>query len=999
MPTKVEIEGVGIVEVDDNFASLDPASQDRTIKEITASLQPQAPQAPSAPRSPAGTQPPAPPRMPHSTPTANAYAVASSLFPQVRITDWKRDPNSPLGRANPGSWHNDTEGALDVAPLPDMTFEQYVQTYKDAGYPILEARDEVKNPSKHATGKHWHVVLGAKPGDTAPGAPVPGAASDPMADHIGVTDGAGLPPKERVDNGQSAMLGFGDSAAFGFLDEAGAVADMVLGGPEGTETLWNSDKSLADIYRKNRDINRGKLKLAQDEDPLSFGLGGIAGAFVPGARLGKTVAGVNELSRAERFGKAVAEGGIMGGLYGAGSGEGGLDEHLDSIGEYGSYGVAGGAVLDGVVGTALDRIKTQPDRWAKREIERNPFAAYDAEIVADLKGATTNRAVSKGDPEGRATLTAKTINGIEQGYYADFKNGINALDIPEAEKLRLKEALTRKIAMSTEEANALRGTPAGDAVADAIIKTQRLRQLTPELKSKSGLLGKTAAVSDLMPIPGVIGRGLRMAARASGDGEAARVNAAEKLLNREKAYEKLGLQAGPSGQRESQAAFWEAVGQTAQAKEREAATTAAQKAETAFDKKARPIIREKVKGTEAEPVEVTEARKAMMKQAGRTATASERKLDAFDDQLNKPVAPKVDKPLTRKDRDALLRQIEDPALDERDITLPAAPSESQIRSKKATREKALAKLEGGLSDFDAQLDAPAPAKPVKGDAVDRMVERGIPGEFRAIDSLSTSTGLSRDDAMRVLDEIVKDDPTLAREINRLRLGHNTSDKRMGPTMRPLMRAKAQELGIAPKAADSVPVDEAAQARLAQGSDEAPPPGKPTQREMELEARIAELDPVQHTLADGTNTTQSQLGMLDEAAEAEVTGLRAELEQERQLRRVDRPQQWEQGRNRYQAQANDAISAMNADKAISADTVATMGNAPVQLRDNFKTTEEAERYIIDRVLPDLEADGATSSEIAAVRRYLMEIAQAKPYLTQAHFDAGTRQRRPGRQPSE
>lgn len=91
---------------------------------------------------------------------SNGAAAVASVFPNARITDNRRDPNSALGRANPRSWHVRSAGAVDVAPIPGMTFDQYVGGLKKAGYSIIEARDEVKNPSGHATGPHWHVVIG-----------------------------------------------------------------------------------------------------------------------------------------------------------------------------------------------------------------------------------------------------------------------------------------------------------------------------------------------------------------------------------------------------------------------------------------------------------------------------------------------------------------------------------------------------------------------------------------------------------------------------------------------------------------------------------------------------------------------------------------------------------------------------------------------------------------------------------------------------------------------
>lgn len=103
-------------------------------------------------------------------PVADAKAVARGLFPDVAITDHKRDPNSALGKANPGSWHNKSGAAIDVKPIPGMSFGDYVKRYRDAGYTILEARNEVgSGRSPHATGDHWHVVLG---GDPKGGGPV-----------------------------------------------------------------------------------------------------------------------------------------------------------------------------------------------------------------------------------------------------------------------------------------------------------------------------------------------------------------------------------------------------------------------------------------------------------------------------------------------------------------------------------------------------------------------------------------------------------------------------------------------------------------------------------------------------------------------------------------------------------------------------------------------------------------------------------------------------------
>lgn len=91
----------------------------------------------------------------------NAKAVAQSLFPNAKVTDWRRDPNSALGRKNPGSFHVKSGAAIDMRPIPGMTFEQAANRFRQAGYSVhRDSRDEVKNPSGHATGPHWHFVLG-----------------------------------------------------------------------------------------------------------------------------------------------------------------------------------------------------------------------------------------------------------------------------------------------------------------------------------------------------------------------------------------------------------------------------------------------------------------------------------------------------------------------------------------------------------------------------------------------------------------------------------------------------------------------------------------------------------------------------------------------------------------------------------------------------------------------------------------------------------------------
>lgn len=119
-------------------------------------------------------------------PVSNAKAIVEGLYRDAHVTSWKRNPNDPLSKANPKSWHAKSAAAVDVRPMKGVTFDQFVQRFRDQGYQILEAIDEVKNPSKHATGPHWHLVLGERDAARAPtpAAPEMAEAQQPVADAV-----------------------------------------------------------------------------------------------------------------------------------------------------------------------------------------------------------------------------------------------------------------------------------------------------------------------------------------------------------------------------------------------------------------------------------------------------------------------------------------------------------------------------------------------------------------------------------------------------------------------------------------------------------------------------------------------------------------------------------------------------------------------------------------------------------------------------------------------
>ena len=110
-----------------------------------------------APPSPASDTEPTP-----SGPVSDGGAIIRSIFgDKARITSTYRPPEHHLSKKNPNSWHTKSRAAVDMAPIPGMTFEQAKAAIEAQGYTLIEAINETgKGKTKHATGDHWHFVLG-----------------------------------------------------------------------------------------------------------------------------------------------------------------------------------------------------------------------------------------------------------------------------------------------------------------------------------------------------------------------------------------------------------------------------------------------------------------------------------------------------------------------------------------------------------------------------------------------------------------------------------------------------------------------------------------------------------------------------------------------------------------------------------------------------------------------------------------------------------------------
>ncbi len=104
----------------------------------------------------------------------DGVSILKDVYPNAVPTSGYRSPDDPLSKRNPRSMHQ-TGMAIDVERIPGMTFNQYVQGYKDRGFEVIQAQDEYANPSPWATGGHWHVTLAGGPTvpEAAPGVSPP----------------------------------------------------------------------------------------------------------------------------------------------------------------------------------------------------------------------------------------------------------------------------------------------------------------------------------------------------------------------------------------------------------------------------------------------------------------------------------------------------------------------------------------------------------------------------------------------------------------------------------------------------------------------------------------------------------------------------------------------------------------------------------------------------------------------------------------------------------
>lgn len=215
-------------------------------------------------------------------------------------------------------------------------------------------------------------------------------------------------PKQQPKVGAvaSAATGVGQGATFGFMDELAG-----LGLAAGAK-IAGDKRPFSQLYDQGVAIPRAVQSAAADQHPYAYYGGQIAAGVAPAVVSGGAGAApaVARAGLGARTAVGAAEGAAYGGLFGAGTAEGGIQDRAIGAGIGGSIGAVGGAVLPAAVdaGSALFRglvsnpIKgvLAPERFGRQKVaealmrDKNPenFVGRDAQAslndLTRLRGET-----------------------------------------------------------------------------------------------------------------------------------------------------------------------------------------------------------------------------------------------------------------------------------------------------------------------------------------------------------------------------------------------------------------------------------------------------------------------------------------------------------------------------------------------------------------------------------------------------------------------------------
>lgn len=380
---------------------------------------------------------------------------------------------------------NDTDAVNEISGLLTNKFTAAKQKAQAAGDTAAVA--EIEAQMGNLVGK----PLTVPPVGKVESAPLPDIT--PKGSPTAVPQATAAPkPEEKslfrtVDD---AVRGIADTVTFGYADELAAKADQAI---NNNKTLSGIDKWLKDktggfigLSQSNGQTYEQAVKDQRQRDSEGGGArlaGQVAGALVPGAGVVGAVRAPANATRLGRAGAGAATGAIQGGLYGSGAAEEG--KRLEGAGEGALLGGAVGGVLGGVLPATVSQVASD----IKKKAGNEAAAAMDAEIIQDLSKIAKSEA-NRGEP-----VMAIHANALEQKYVSQANRALKDLGKDGLSKMGVvvddvKDAIQARRVLTTDELNALRTNPAGEALASAIEKAQRTRSLTAQQSANPSLLAK-----------------------------------------------------------------------------------------------------------------------------------------------------------------------------------------------------------------------------------------------------------------------------------------------------------------------------------------------------------------------------------------------------------------------------------------------------------------------------------------------------------------------------
>lgn len=188
-----------------------------------------------------------------------------------------------------------------------------------------------------------------------------------------------LTPTENIVGGMGNLL---DAGTFGYGDE------ITAGGSATLDSLFG-DSSFGDAYDERLSQMRDIQKRYGEENPVTSTVSNIVAGFANP---------INSAVKINSLKNAALSGAVLGGAYGFGEGEGGLEERVSNAGTGGLYGaITGGTVYGGLKG-------------AERFINAKSASRNTPEKILDRNFNASNKQISETDPKS----LVKSVSNLEE---------------------------------------------------------------------------------------------------------------------------------------------------------------------------------------------------------------------------------------------------------------------------------------------------------------------------------------------------------------------------------------------------------------------------------------------------------------------------------------------------------------------------------------------------------------------------------------------------------